>query len=103
VIDIVKRAINAPIDQYKTLPKKDKRKFMVNPRYCEKYGKRKNQVKQIIKKLQKMNEVMSMYDMELTDEENIKILNNHNIKISLRTLKNYKKELNIFKYKKRYN
>lgn len=100
VMEIVIRALKSDLTKYLTLFKKDKRKFKVNKTYCDKYGLTTSQARQLSNKLLKMEQVMNLYDFNLTDKENIKIFEENGIKCSLKTLQRYRLELGINKYNK---
>ena len=46
------------------------------------------------------NEVASLYDCSISDKENIEVMKEFGIEISIRSLKNWRKKNNITKYKK---
>lgn len=100
LMDIVVGALKSDLSNYEGLPVKDKRRFKVNKSYCDKYGLTAQQVRQMSSKLLKMEDVMSMYDPSLTDKQNIEVMKENGVKVSLRTLKTYRKELGINKYNK---
>lgn len=77
------------------------RKFMVNPRYCEKYGLNKKQVRNMACKMLRNDSIGELYDCSLTDKENLEIMKSHGLEISPITLKRWRKENGITKYKKK--
>ena len=76
------------------------RKFMVNPRYCEKYGLNKKQVRNMACKMIRNEGIGELYDCNLTDKENLEVMKSHGLEISPITLKRWRKENGITKYKK---
>ena len=76
------------------------RKFMVNPRYCEKYGMNKKQVRNMACKMIRNEGIGELYDCNLTDKENLEVMKSHGLEISPITLKRWRKENGITKYKK---
>ena len=77
------------------------RKFMVNPRYCEKYGLNKKQVRNMACKMIRNQGIGELYDCSKTDKENLEIMKSHGLDISLITLKRWRMENGITKNKKR--
>ena len=76
---------------------KPKNKFKINPLYCQKHGMKPLQVLgQVRNKKQYIGE---FYDFTKTDKENIEIMKEYGLDVSLRTLKTWKKENNIRKNK----
>lgn len=77
---------------------KPRYKSKVNKLYCDKYGLEAHEVWG--KMRNKKQYIGEFYDFELTDQQNIDIMKEYGLEISIRTLKNWKKENNIRKYKK---
>lgn len=97
ILSIVKNIMNAEVR--KTNIGKPRYKAFVNPRYCEKYGMTKKQVLGLAKN--KKQYIGEFYDFTKTDQENVDIMKEYGLEISIRTLKNWKKENGITKYRKR--
>ena len=76
------------------------RKFIVNPKYCEKYGLNKRQVRNMACKMLRNDSIGELYDCSKTDKENLEIMKENGLDISLITLKRWRKENGITKYKK---
>jgi hypothetical protein len=76
-------------------------KFKVNQLYCEKYGLRPKQVRQIAMKQYTDEKIGELYDCLLTDNENIQIFKKHGLNISAKTLQRWRKENGITKYRKK--
>ena len=74
--------------------------FMVNPKFCAKYNLTKNEVKSMAAKLIRYNHIGELYDCSLTDKKNIEIMKEKGLVISPITLKRWRKENGITKYKK---
>lgn len=78
------------------------RKFMVNPKFCEKYGLNKRQVRNMACKMQRYDGIGELYDHSKTIKENVEVMKAYGIKqISEPTLKRWMKKNGITKYKKR--
>ena len=73
--------------------------FMVNPKFCIKYGLSKNEVKNIASKMIRYNKIGELYDCSQTDKKNLEIMKENGLKVSLSTLKRWRKENGITKYK----
>jgi len=94
-------AFSADLNHYDSLgSKKDKREYIINPEYCKQHNLNKKQVLAMTKKMINYNKIGELYDCSLTDKENLIIFENYGLKISLRTLKNWRKENSIMKYNK---
>jgi hypothetical protein len=91
--------INLPKYQKYIIGNKEK-KYIVNPAYCIKYNINKNAARNIAEKQRNYNIIWKFYDFNLKDKENIKVMKENGIKVSLRTLQNWKKENNISKWDK---
>ena len=97
---IAKNVMKADLTKYNALIKKDDRTFIVNPRYCAKYNVTKRQATSIARKELNYQKIGEMYDYSLTDKENLKVFEENDLHISLRTLKNFRKDNGLTKYKK---
>ena len=73
--------------------------FMVNPKLCIKYGLSKNEVKNMASKMIRYNKIGELYDCSQTDIKNLEIMKENGLKVSLSTLKRWRKENGIAKYK----
>ncbi len=73
--------------------------FMVNPKFCIKYGLSKNEVKNIASKMIRYNKIGELYDCSQTDKKNLEIMKENGLEVSLSTLKRWRKENGIAKYK----
>ena len=71
------------------------KKFMVNPKFCIKYGLSKNEVKNIASKMIRYNKIGELYDCSQTDKQNLEIMKENGLKVSLSTLKRWRKENGI--------
>ena len=85
------------------------KKFKINKEYCKKNGinarRAALQINSNNKKNEKqirMEQMKHLYNKDISDQENIKVLNENGVNISLRTYKQYKKEIGLSKtYNKR--
>ena len=73
---------------------------MVNPNYCIKYNRTKNEVKSMAAKMIRYNQIGELYDCSLTDKKNLEVMKQQGLVISPITLKRWRKENGITKYKK---
>lgn len=98
IFGIAQRIMKADLNDYYNLGRTT-RKYMVNPMYCIKYNLSKRAVLNKSRGID-YDEVASMYDCSKSDKENIEIMKEFGVKISIRSLKNWRKKNNITKYKK---
>lgn len=73
-------------------------KSMVNPLYCQKYNLTPKQVMGNMRN--KKQYIGEFYDPSMTDQQNVDVMKEYGLEISVRTLKTWKKENNIKKYKR---
>lgn len=99
IFGIAQRIMKADLNEYDNLGKTT-RKYMVNPMYCIKYNLSKRAVLNKSRSKIDYNEVASLYDCSISDKENIEVMKEFGIEISIRSLKNWRKKNNITKYKK---
>ena len=103
ITQITVNAFNDPCNIQTT----EKRKYVFNKTYCMNNGidvksaniRLVNTIKKL-KKEERDEQIKALYQTNLTDKENIQILANDGIKISMPTLKMWKKENGIKKNKK---
>lgn len=95
LFEICKRAFNADL----SLPKYKKyiigqkeKKYIVNQSYCIKYNVSKNAAKNIAEKQRNYNIIGEYYDLNLKDKENLQIMKENGVKVSIATLKRWKDE-----------
>lgn len=96
--NIVQDIMKTDITRYSELGKTT-RKWMVNPYFSTKYGMSKREVINKFKHNKKQY-IGEFYDLSLTDKENIEMMKEYGLEVSLRTLKTWRKENNITKYNK---
>lgn len=99
IFGIAQRIMRANLNEYDNLGKTNRR-YMVNPMYCIKYNLSKRAVLNKSRSKIDYNEVASLYDCSISDKENIEVMKGFGINISLISLKRWRKENNITKYKK---
>lgn len=95
---IVENAMQQDIDLSLLKSGKPRYKFFVNPLYCEKYNLTKQQV--IGSSRNKKQYIGEFYDLSMTDQQNVDTMKEYGLDISIITLKRWKKENGIKKYKK---
>ena len=101
IFNIARSVMKEDITKYEGLRGTD-RKFMANPRYCAKYGVSKKKVTPVAAyALGNGSKIGELYDCSLTDKENLEIMKEHGLVISLPTLKRWREKMGITKYKKR--
>lgn len=100
IYHIARNVMKADLSRAEGLKGTD-RKFMVNPRYCEKYGLNKRQVRNMACKMLRGDSIGELYDYSKSDKENLEIMKSHGLEISPITLKRWRKENGITKYKKK--
>lgn len=95
ILEITKNVMKVEI--YESNLGKPRYKSFVNPLYCAKYGMAPKQVMgNMINKKQYIGE---FYDASLKDQQNIEVMKDFGLDISLRTLQTWKKENGITRYK----
>lgn len=100
LFSIVQDVMKTDMTRYSELGKTT-RKWMVNPNFSTKYGMSKREVINKFKHNKKQY-IGEYYDVSLTDEQNIKVMKYYGFEVSLRTLKRWRKENNIRKYKAKH-
>ena len=100
VFQIVVSALKEDLESYKSMAKRDNRKYIVNPYYNNVEGYSNKQLAAMAKKAIHYAEIGELYDCNLTDKENLEIMKQYGVKCSLRTLKNFRKDNGISKYNK---
>lgn len=94
LINIAKWSIELPSEQIN--PKKVKHsKFKVDKSYWAEKGITARQAANIVRGIIKSEAIGSMYDFNLTDKENIQVMKDNGLKVSLRTLKQWRKDNGI--------
>ena len=95
LFEICKRAFNADL----SLPKYQKyiignkeKKYIVNTAYCVKHNVSKKQAVRIAEKQRTYSIIGEYYDLNLKDKENLKVMQENGIKVSIATLKRWKDE-----------
>lgn len=100
IYQIAQDVMKKDMTKYENLRGSHKR-FMVNPNFCIKHGLSKNEVKSMAAKMIRYNQIGELYDNSLTDKENLEIMKENGLDISPITLKRWRNENGITKYKKR--
>ena len=100
---IARSVMEADLTRYEKLKGTD-RKYMVNPKYCQKYEVNKKQVRVMACTMlhnTRFERIGELYDCSKTDKENLEVMKQHGLEISPITLKRWRKENGITKYKKK--
>ena len=98
IYKIATDVMNKDMSNYERLRGSHK-EFMVNPNFCIKYNLTKNEVKSMAAKMIRYKHIGELYDCSLTDKENLEIMKENGLDVSLITLKRWRKENGIIKYK----
>ena len=96
--DITLNIFYSDIDNYNGFNRGNKRKFIVNDRYCTKYTLNRKQVRNISRKVITYNQIGELYDFNLTDKQNVEAFKEYGLTISTKTLQRFRKEMGITKY-----
>ena len=96
--DITLNIFYSDIDNYNGFNRGNKRKFIVNDRYCTKYNLNRKQVRNISRKVITYNQIGELYDFNLTDKQNVEAFKEYGLTISTKTLQRFRKEMGITKY-----
>jgi hypothetical protein len=99
ILNIARGVMNVDIAKY-TFEQTDKRQFIINDAYCEKYDVSRKEARNIAKKLINYEKIGELYDVSLTDRENIEIFKQNGLDISSKTLQRFRKDNGLNKYKK---
>ena len=78
----------------------DRRQFIVNDAYCQKYNVSRKEARNLAKKLVTYERIGMMYDATQTDKANIEIFQHNGLDISLKTLQRFRNDMGINKYNK---
>lgn len=76
-------------------PKKEERQFVINPKYCEKYGVNKLTARNIAVKMLLDLKLQNLYNTNLSIKENLESLKKQGVKIGKSTLYNWVKSQNF--------
>ena len=96
--EITLNIFHSNIDKYDGFHGNNKRKFIVNDKYCIKHNLNRKQVRNISRKLITYNQIGELYDFNLTDKQNVEQFKEYGLDISIKTLQRFRKEMGITKY-----
>lgn len=99
IYQIACNVMRADLEAYECL-RGTERTYMVNPKYCVKYGINKRQARNIAEKAIRSEHIGELFDYNKTDKENLEAMKEHGLRISLITLKRWRLENGITKYQK---
>ena len=99
IYEIANRVMDA--DLAKIEAKGTDRSYMVNRAYCAKYRKSPNEVKNIAAKAIRSQKIGELYDCGLTDKQNSEMMKEYGLNVSERTIRRWRKDNGIAKYKKK--
>lgn len=95
---IAMNAMEAEIDEKLMSKGKPRYKSFVNPLYYQNHTMSRQKIAASVRN--KKQYIGEFYDLSLTDEENIRVMKEYGLVVSIPTLKRWKKENGIRKYKK---
>ena len=82
---------------------RDKRKYKVDKDYWESLGVSPNAAVTKARAARNDDRIGELYDLQLTDEENVKAMAEYGVKTSVSSLKRWRKKHGITKYNKESN
>ena len=101
--EITLNIFQSDIDKYNGFHGGNKRRFIVNDKYCIRHNLNRKQVRNISKKIISYNQIDELYDINLTDKQNVEVFKEYGLDICVKTLKRYRQEMGLSKYNKRNN
>ncbi len=99
ILNIARNVMMADIANY-SFEQTDKRQFVINEAYCRKYNVSKKEARNLSKKLINYSRIGELYDVSLTDRENVEIFKQNGLNISSKTLQRFRKDNGLNKYRK---
>lgn len=99
LINIAKDVLSKDLEEY-DFEQHDKRNYIVNIAYCEKYGISRKKALNSARKAYNYNKIAQLYDASLTDKENLEMFKQHGLDICLKSLQRFRKDMGYTKYKK---
>lgn len=100
ILRVAKAALERPIDEI-TIKGHDKRKFKVDVVYWKNQGVSIKAAVAKAKGVWNDERIGELYDLQLTDKENVKAMAEYGVKVSVPTLKRWRKKHGIAKYRTR--
>ena len=105
IYNIARNVMKKDITQYERLKEAKKkgadRKFITNPNYCISHSVSKKKARAIAQyALGNGDKIGELYDCSLTDKENLEVMKEYGLDISISTLKRWRMKNGISKYKK---
>ena len=102
LVKIAQWAMGIPVNELN--PKQIKHpKFKIDKAYWREQGITPRQAANIVRGMLKSQEIGSMYDFNLTDAENVKIMKDNGLSVSINTLRRWRRENGIEKTNKKNN
>lgn len=100
ILRVAKAALEKPIDDI-TIKGHDKRKYKVDVTYWKSQGISTKAAVAKAKGVWNDERIGKLYDLQLTDKENVKVMAEYGVKVSVSTLKRWRKRHGIVKYRDR--
>lgn len=100
ILRVAKAALEKPIDEI-TIKGHDKRKYKVDVAYWKSQGISTKAAVAKAKGVWNDERIGNLYDLQLTDAENVKAMAEYGVKVSVSTLKRWRKKHGIAKYNKK--
>lgn len=101
ILRVAKAALEKPIDDITTIKGHDKRKYKVDVAYWKSQGISTKAAVAKAKRVWNDERIGKLYDLQLTDKENVKVMAEYGVKVSVSTLKRWRKRHGIVKYRDR--
>ena len=100
ILRVAKVALEKPLDEI-TIKGHDKRKYKVDVAYWKRQGISTKAAVAKAKGVWNDERIGELYDLQLTDKENVKAMAEYGVKVSVSTLKRWRKRHGIVKYRDR--
>ena len=100
ILRVAKAALEKPLDEI-TIKGHDKRKYKVDVAYWNNQGVSTKAAVAKAKGVWNDERIGELYNLQLTDEENVKAMAEYGVKVSVSTLKRWRKKHGIAKYRDR--
>lgn len=100
ILRVAESALSKPIDEI-TIKGRDRRKFKVDMEYWESFGVSPKAAVAKARGAWNDDRIGELYDLQLTDKENVEAMAEYGVKTSVSSLKRWRKKHGIAKYNKR--
>ena len=100
IYNIATDVMKKDLTDYEHLRHMPHKEYTTNPNYCVQHNISRNALKGTVGKMIRSQKIGELYDCTMTDKENMEVMKTNGLDISLITLKRWRKENGIAKYKK---